>query len=78
MKLAESAEGLNDEDDLIPISALQHYVYCPRQCALIHVERIWEENLYTLRGRRAHERLELPEGTTRAVSYTHLTLPTKA
>ncbi len=66
MELAEFAEGLHDEDDLIPISALQHYVYCPRQCALIHVEQIWEENLYTLRGRRAHERLELPEGITRA------------
>ena len=40
--------------DRIPISALQHYVYCPRQCALIHVEQTFEENLYTLRGRRAH------------------------
>jgi len=66
MEIAEFPEGLHDEDDLIPISALQHYVYCPRQCALIHVEQIWEENLYTLRGRRAHECLELPKGITRA------------
>lgn len=65
MELTKIPEALHDEDDLIPISALQHYVYCPRQCALIHVEQIWEENLYTLRGRRAHERLELPEGITR-------------
>lgn len=43
---------------LIPISALQHYVYCPRQCALIHVEQIFDENLYTLRGRRVHERVD--------------------
>ena len=41
-------------DDPIPISALQHYLYCPRQCALIHVEQTYDENLYTLRGNRVH------------------------
>lgn len=41
--------------DLIPLSALQHYVFCPRQCALIHVERIWEENRLTAEGRVFHE-----------------------
>ena len=50
-------------DESIPISALQHFVYCPRQCALIHLEGVWEDNLYTLRGRRAHEGLDLPEDT---------------
>lgn len=49
-----------DETDLVPISALQHYVYCPRQCALIHVEQVWDENVFTLRGRRAHERVDEP------------------
>lgn len=44
------------------ISALQHHSYCPRQCALIHVEQVFDENLYTLRGRRAHERAHDPEG----------------
>lgn len=39
----------------IPISALEHYAYCPRQCALIHVEWVWDENLYTMRGRDVHE-----------------------
>lgn len=43
------------EEDWIPISALQHYGYCPRQCALIHVAQIFEENLYTLRGQTVHE-----------------------
>lgn len=38
------------------ISALQHYSYCPRQCALIHVEQVFDENLYTLRGNRAHKK----------------------
>jgi len=40
-----------EDDDLIPLSALQHYLYCPRQCALIHVERLWVENCQTAEGR---------------------------
>lgn len=48
------------DDELVPVSALQHYVYCPRQCALIHVERVWDENVFTLRGRRVHERADEP------------------
>ncbi len=50
-----------DSDDYILISALQHYVYCPRQCALIHIEQTFEENLFTLRGQRLHERVNVPE-----------------
>jgi CRISPR-associated exonuclease Cas4 len=44
------------EDQLIPISALQHWLYCPRQCALIHVERAWAENRFTAEGRVMHAR----------------------
>lgn len=44
------------EDPLIPISALQHWLYCPRQCALIHVEQAWSENQFTAEGRVMHER----------------------
>lgn len=40
------------------ISALEHYSYCPRQCALIHVERIFIENVYTVRGTLAHKRVD--------------------
>ncbi len=47
-----------DDDDLVMISALEHYAYCPRQCALIHVEQTFDENIYTLRGRFAHERVD--------------------
>ncbi len=43
------------EDDLIMISALQHYAFCPRQCALIHVEQAWAENRLTAEGRIMHE-----------------------
>lgn len=50
-----------DDDDLIPISALQHYLYCPRQCALIHVERIWAENRQTAEGRLLHEHVDRPQ-----------------
>ena len=46
------------EEDLVPISALQHMLYCPRQCALIHVERQWNENAYTTEGRVLHRRVD--------------------
>ena len=42
------------DDDLIPLSALQHAVYCLRQAALIHLERLWEENRFTAEGRVVH------------------------
>lgn len=44
------------DEDLIALSALQHYLYCPRQCALIHVERIWTESVHTAEGRLLHQR----------------------
>lgn len=45
------------EDNLIPLSALQHLMFCRRQCALIHVEQLWDENLFTAEGRIMHERV---------------------
>lgn len=45
------------EDDLLPISALQHLLFCPRQCALIHIEQAWSENLFTAQGRILHEKV---------------------
>ena len=42
----------------VPISAIEHYEYCPRQCALIHVDGIWAENRHTVRGNRAHRRVD--------------------
>jgi CRISPR-associated exonuclease Cas4 len=42
------------DDDLVLISALEHWSYCPRQCALIHLEQTYDENLFTLRGTRVH------------------------
>jgi CRISPR-associated exonuclease Cas4 len=56
-----NSPGEWDEAEVVMISALQHHSYCPRQCALIHVEKVFDENLYTLRGRRVHERTHDPE-----------------
>ncbi len=47
-----------DESDLLPISALQHLLFCPRQCALIHLEGLWDDNVLTAEGRIAHERVD--------------------
>ncbi len=59
------------EDDFFQISALQHYVYCPRQCALIHVEDVWKENVFTVRGDILHEKVDTDtyesRGTTKTV-----------
>lgn len=53
-----------DDDDFIPLSALQHYLYCPRQCALIHLEQQWAENRQTAEGRLLHDKADTP-GTER-------------
>jgi CRISPR-associated exonuclease Cas4 len=47
-----------EDEHYLAISALQHYAYCPRQFALIHVEQVWAENRYTAEGRLLHERVD--------------------
>ena len=66
------------EDDLIPLSALQHYLYCSRQCALIHVERLWAENLFTAEGRILHERSEKPGHDTRGDARVITAMPIRS
>jgi CRISPR-associated exonuclease Cas4 len=53
------------EDDLLPLSALQHLLYCPRQCALIHIERLWAENVLTVQGRQLHDKAHAGGGESR-------------
>ncbi len=53
------------EDDLIPLSAIQHLLFCERQCALIHVERLWAENLFTAQGNALHEKAHTGKPETR-------------
>ena len=51
--------GWQEIDDDLPISGLQHLAFCPRQWALIHLERMWSENRLTAEGRLLHERADL-------------------
>lgn len=46
------------EEDYVTLSALQHYAFCPRQCAIIHTEREWAENVLTTLGKIEHERVD--------------------
>lgn len=50
-----------EDNDPVMISALEHWSYCPRQCALIHIEQTFDENLYTMRGQAVHKRVDEPE-----------------
>lgn len=64
-----------DDDDLIPLSALQHFLYCPRQCALIHVEQLWAENRHTAEGKILHERADQPKTEQRRGVRTVTAMP---
>ncbi|RJQ14662.1 MAG: CRISPR-associated protein Cas4 [Nitrospiraceae bacterium] len=46
------------EDELIQLSALQHIIFCERQCALIHIEQLWSENILTAEGKIMHEKVD--------------------
>ena len=46
------------DDEMVPLSALQHDVFCRRQCALIHLENAWTENVLTAEGRAMHDRVD--------------------
>lgn len=48
------------ETDPIPLSALQHWAYCPRQCGLIHLEQAFEDNIHTARGQAVHHLVDEP------------------
>ena len=53
------------EEDLLPISALQHLAFCERQWALIYLEQQWTENRFTAEGRVLHERADEQETESR-------------
>jgi len=67
-----------DESDFIALSALQHFVYCPRQCALIHIEQVWAENSYTAEGREMHERVDDGETSYRPGVRTTRSVPLRS
>jgi CRISPR-associated exonuclease Cas4 len=55
-----------NEDELLPISALQHLSFCERQYALIHIEQLWAENRLTVEGRLLHDRVHEADAETRS------------
>ncbi len=64
-----------EPDDLIMLSALQHYSYCPRQCALIHEEQSFADNLHTARGNAVHTLVDLAGYELRAGVRIEKALP---
>lgn len=66
---------MEEEARPIPLSALQHALFCPRQCALIHVEQQWAENRYTAEGRLLHERADQLGHQRRRGVHTSMALP---
>lgn len=66
---------MQEFDDPVPLSALQHAVYCQRQAALIHIERLWEENRFTAEGRVLHEVAHEPASRQRGKIRRVMALP---
>lgn len=64
-----------DTLDPVPISALQHWSYCPRQCALIHQEQAFAENVHTARGQAVHARVDTPGFATQGDARSVRALP---
>ena len=66
------------EDQLLPLSALQHWLFCPRQCGLIHLEQVWAENKFTAEGQVLHHKAhEGPDESKAGVRITR-TLPVRS
>lgn len=66
------------ESDLLPISALQHWAYCPRQAVLIHGEQLWADNLHTAGGNVLHARVHSGKAGRRKDRATARTLHVKS
>lgn len=66
------------EDDLLMLSALQHLLFCPRQCALIHVEQLWVENRLTAEGRILHDRVHSAALESRRKTRTEFDMPIRS
>lgn len=56
----ENQIELYNDDDMLQLSGIQHFMYCQRQWALIHIEGLWEENRLTAEGRLLHENCDNP------------------
>ena len=58
------------EDDLLPISALAHLLFCERRAVLVHLEEAWEDNPFTVEGRQVHEKAH--EAGSASVAQAHI------
>jgi len=66
------------EDDLLPLSGLQHIIFCERQCALIHVEQVWAENRLTAEGRIMHDRVHDADSVSRGDVKVEYAMPLRS
>lgn len=78
--MGKSFQGFDVDTDMetnesIPLSALQHWNYCPRQCGLIHLEQAFEENIHTVRGQTLHQQVDTPGYEIKAGVRTERALP---
>lgn len=67
-----------NEDDFLMLSALQHLLFCKRQCALIHIEQLWLENRLTAEGRLLHERVHKAGQESRKSKRVEYDLPLRS
>lgn len=70
--------GKYNENEYLPLSALQHILFCKRQCALIHIEQLWVENRFTAEGRVMHERVDRGDQADRGKVRVEYSLPVKS
>ncbi|MGA9672037.1 MAG: CRISPR-associated protein Cas4 [Terracidiphilus sp.] len=66
------------EEDLLPLSGLQHLAFCERRWALIHLEQQWQENLFTAEGKLLHEKAHSAEIESRPEVLVRRTLPLRS
>lgn len=66
------------EDDLLPLSGLQHLSFCERRWALVHLERQWQDNANTAEGVLLHERAHSAENESRPGLLIRRTLPLRS
>ncbi|MFO7803784.1 MAG: Dna2/Cas4 domain-containing protein, partial [Desulfovermiculus sp.] len=69
---------MGEEAEILPLSALQHFLYCLRQCALIHIEKVWEENRFTAEGRILHNRVDSGDSGKRGQVSEDRTVPIRS
>jgi CRISPR-associated exonuclease Cas4 len=70
--------GRYTENEYLSLSALQHILFCKRQCALIHIEQLWVENIFTAEGRVMHERVDKGDQIDRNRIKVEYALPLKS